>query len=488
MSQKVNLANQFISENHDKVIDTYRPHYHFAAPIGWINDPNGFVYYQGAYHLFYQYYPYDSKWGPMHWGHAKSVDLIHWEQLPVALAPDQTYDADGCFSGSAIEQDGKLYLIYTGHVEEDGKCREVQCLAISEDGITFKKHSANPIISDEHLSGLDADISDFRDPKVIQHEGSYYCLVASKTADELGQVLLFKSSNLIDWQFFSVLLTGDKTQGVMWECPDLFHLDGQDVLIISPISMAKDGVAFENLNSSVAFIGRVDWSSGQFIVENYHEIDGGLDFYAPQTCIGADGKRIMIAWMQMWQRTLPTNDLAHLWAGAMTLPRILSVEDLRLVQKPVPISCDTTTSKIELFTGDTMLTHDVFSDSCYLKFELDVTKSSSLLISLAYSEESALKISYDSKKALLTFDRTGFGIPLVGKEKKILNKRSVYVPIKHQEKLIIECYRDTASVDVFINGGITLTSTFYELHKSRDVVVSTVGELSGKMSCAKIAI
>ncbi|EAC9468344.1 glycoside hydrolase family 32 protein, partial [Listeria monocytogenes] len=113
-------ANRFIEMMRGKVNPQYRQNYHFSAPIGWINDPNGFIYYKGHYHLFYQYYPYDSRWGPMHWGHARSSDLVHWEDLPVALAPDQPYDSGGCFSGSAIERDGKLYLFYTGCQEIDG--------------------------------------------------------------------------------------------------------------------------------------------------------------------------------------------------------------------------------------------------------------------------------------------------------------------------------------------------------------------------------
>lgn len=138
MLQKLLKANEFIEKNAQTVNQEYRNKFHLMAPIGWMNDPNGFVYYQEEYHLFYQYYPYDSIWGPMHWGHAKSKDLIHWEHLPVALAPGESYDKEGCFSGSAIEKDGKLYLIYTGHNVVEGQVRQVQCLAVSEDGIHFE--------------------------------------------------------------------------------------------------------------------------------------------------------------------------------------------------------------------------------------------------------------------------------------------------------------------------------------------------------------
>ena len=486
MTQKVDLANQFIAENVKKVNPIYRHHYHLMAPIGWINDPNGFIYYQGAYHLFYQYYPYESKWGPMHWGHAKSEDLVHWEHLPVALAPDEAYDANGCYSGSAIAHEDKLYLIYTGHVEQDGVRREVQCLAMSEDGNHFEKYRHNPIISEVQLEGLDADIADFRDPKIFEREGQFYCIVASKTSEDLGQILLFKSNDLKNWTFFSTLLTGEAKHGTMWECPDLFHLDGKDVLILSPIAMPTDGFAYENLNSTLAFIGEVDWTKGHFKVENEHEIDGGLDFYAPRTCQGPNGKRIMVAWMQMWQRTLPTDDKGHLWAGAMTLPRELSVDKLRLVQKPVPVKLQPKTQRITVSGDKTVLFKDLMTDSCYLKFELDISKTSQVLIALLKSEKSALKLSFDVDTQILTFDRTDFGLPLVGQEQSPLNRRHIKLSLADSEWLIIEIYKDTSSIEIFLNGGVALTATFYEIEKSQAISICTDGELNGTLTYSDI--
>jgi len=153
MKETIRKANQYIDENREKVDQQYRGSFHLLPPIGWMNDPNGFVYFRGEYHLFYQFYPYDSVWGPMHWGHAKSKDLLHWEELPVALAPSESYDKDGCFSGSAIVKDDKLYLLYTGHVDDEEKREEAQCLAVSTDGITFEKLPTNPVIHAQHIEG-----------------------------------------------------------------------------------------------------------------------------------------------------------------------------------------------------------------------------------------------------------------------------------------------------------------------------------------------
>ncbi|MBR6895962.1 MAG: glycoside hydrolase family 32 protein [Lactococcus sp.] len=489
MINKVALANQFIAEHVTEVVQDYRHHFHLMAPIGWINDPNGFIYFQGAYHLFYQHYPYDSKWGPMHWGHAKSVDLIHWEHLPVALAPDQDYDADGCYSGSAIERDGKLYLIYTGHVEHDGVRREVQCLAVSEDGIHFEKNAANPIIGDEQLLGIDADIADFRDPKVFARDDSYYCVVASKTSTDLGQILLFKSDDLLTWSFFSVLLTGEPKHGTMWECPDLFHLDGKDVLILSPIAMPAADYAFENSNSTVAFIGQVDWQTGTFKVDNYHEIDGGMDFYAPQTCLGPNGERIMVAWMQMWQRTLPTDDQKHLWAGAMTLARRLSIENLTLRQVPVLGQLKPVTQKLVISENhqDTVILDQNFTDSCYLKFDLYLSKTSQVDIELAKSVSSAIRLKVDLDKQSITLDRDGFGLALAGQEAVPLNSRKVPLVLDKSKKLTIEIVRDTSSIEIFTDSGQSLTATFYETDKSQVIGLSSVGDLTGELTYSVIS-
>lgn len=258
-----------------------------------------------------------------------------------SVAPDETYDKDGCFSGSAIEKDGKLYLMYTGHVVENGKVTQTQCVAVSEDGVHFTKHKANPVIGKNEIGeyGL---IQDFRDPKVIEKDGVYYSVVASKTADERGLILLYKSS-------------------------DLFYLDGKDVLIMSPIQMMPQGIEYHNTSSTAVFIGEMDWEKGTLKVDNIHEIDYGLDFYAPQTLTDDQGRRIMVAWMQMWGRTLPTDELRHGWAGSMTLPRELGIKENKLYQKPV--------SEIYNFIEIKETNTDFTIQDEVLEFESHVTKN-----------------------------------------------------------------------------------------------------------------
>lgn len=157
--------------------DEYYPQFHLAPPAGWINDPNGLICIDGVYHAFFQHHPYSEHWGPMHWGHATSRDLIRWQHQPIATAPDTPYDKDGCFSGCAVDDNGVLTLIYTGHVwlgepGDDSQVREVQCLATSEDGLGFVKHG--PV-----LAAPDG-IQHFRDPKVWRENGEWWLVVGAK--------------------------------------------------------------------------------------------------------------------------------------------------------------------------------------------------------------------------------------------------------------------------------------------------------------------
>ena len=477
----VEKANDYIRKKSSDVISEYRQGIHLAAPIGWMNDPNGFVYYKGEYHLFYQFYPYDSVWGPMHWGHAKSKDLIHWEDLPVALAPTEEYELDGCFSGSAIVKDGKLCLLYTGHYDREGVRREVQCLATSTDGIHFDKHPDNPLI-DERQLGNYGDSQDFRDPKVLERDGLYYTVLATKTPNELGRILMFKSEDLLTWDFYSVVLEGEAHQGIMWECPDLFHLDGKDVLIMSPIEMKQEGHAYANLSSTVAFIGEMDWETGKLSVENYHEIDGGLDFYAPQTCENEQGERIMVAWMQMWQRNFPTHDLGHGWAGSMTLPRKLHVVDNYLCQEPVrgleesliPVLDE---KAITFKEDERKVYQKVLSTQAVITVSTKLSEGDCFEIGLLETSTDHFNITVDGTSNSIVASRANIGHSIKGLEESHLTERQVVMPLC-QKQLTLTMVIDTSSIELFINQEQTMSFTLFPTERGKDFSIKSTGRMS----------
>lgn len=328
-------ARKYEKEQGSKIPAADRPLFHLTPLTGWMNDPNGFCFYNGEYHLFYQYHPYGTAWGLMHWGHAKTADLLHWTFLPCALAPDTPADAAGCFSGSAVPmEDGRLLLLYTGvQRTADGKELQAQCAAIG-DGVDFEKAPGNPVID---AAGLPAGCSahDFRDPKVWREGGKYYCVAANRHAQRQGGILLFESADGLAWRYLAELDSSRGEYGKMWECPDFFPLDGRQVLLTSPQEMqaSADG-EFHAGYGTLALLGDYDAAAYAFARQSAQPVDYGLDFYAPQTTLAPDGRRILVAWMENWD-TCNGAPRRHRWFGRMTLPRELRIRGGRLCQNPV---------------------------------------------------------------------------------------------------------------------------------------------------------
>ncbi len=339
MSQALRDARRYEEERERSIAPGARPAFHLSARVGWMNDPNGFSWYGGQYHLFYQYHPYDSHWGPMHWGHAVSDDLLHWRYLPAAMAPDMPYDRDGCYSGGALTlPDGRHLLMYTGVAEElteTGALRRVQTQNLAfGDGMNYRKYEKNPVITAADLPEGGSRY-DFRDPRVWQEpDGSLRALVANDHPGEGGQLLLYGSEDMEHWKLLSVVAENRGRLGLMWECPDLFRLDGRDVLVASAQDMLPKGFEYHNGNGTFCLMGRMDPDTGRFIEESDQAVDYGIDFYAPQTVLTPDGRRVMIGWMQNWD-TCNLHVKSTPWFGQMSLPRELSIRNGVLFQRPI---------------------------------------------------------------------------------------------------------------------------------------------------------
>ena len=277
-----------------------------------MNDPNGLIYFRGQYHAFFQHYPYAPHWGQMHWGHAVSDDLVHWREYPIALYPDQTYENDGgCFSGSAVEKDGRLFLFYTS-VSHD--LVQTQSVAHSDDGLVFEKYSGNPVIRCNPVGS-----ADFRDPKVVCIDNTYYMVVGSGDTCS-GKVLLFTSEDLLEWSYVGILFEGAEYAHCI-ECPDFFKLDDRYVLMFSKIGATE--------RSTVFVVG--DFVDGKLVDYTICRPEWGEDFYAPQTF--TDGRRrIMIGWMYHWGKSAPEGCP---FAGALSIPRELRIVGDRICNYPV---------------------------------------------------------------------------------------------------------------------------------------------------------
>lgn len=333
-SEGLSAILQAVMRNSAKAVkDKYYPCWHLAPVTGLLNDPNGFCFDGEYYHLFYQWNPLSCEHKNKCWGHWRSKDLITWQHQPIALLPDEFYDKDGCYSGSAVIYQGQLTLCYTGNVKfQDGTRTAWQCLAVENKQGGFDK--LGPVLGlPEGYSGH------VRDPKIWQHNDIWYMVLGAQTLDKQGKVLLYRASHLYQWQLVGELagsyLGGLNDAGYMWECPDLFELDGHFILLACPQGIKKEQHRFLNSHPSAYLIGSFDYSTLQFQHDDLIELDAGFEFYAPQTTL-ANGRRLLFGWMgvpdgeEMYQPTI-AND----WIHQMTCPRELHIKENKLYQQPV---------------------------------------------------------------------------------------------------------------------------------------------------------
>ncbi|XP_030753449.1 uncharacterized protein LOC115880373 [Sitophilus oryzae] len=438
---------------------SWYPTFHFSPPKGWMNDPNGLSYYNGYYQAFYQYNPYDTESGWMHWGHARSTNLLKWEHLPIALTPSLPEDIDGIFSGSAVVSDGNLILMYTG--VSGNSTHQAQCLANSTDGINFDKLG---LVLKKNGSDLN-----FRDPKVWKQGDSWFVIIGSKTDDDRGEVLLYQSLDLKSWDYQGVLAQADETLGYMWECPDFFTLGDKQILLINPQGMEQNGYDYQNLYQTGYFVGT--WQPGeQYIIEKgFKEIDHGHDFYASQTFLAPDGRRILIGWLDMWESVFPERQEG--WAGMLTLPRELTLSlngtiEIRPIREVEDYRTEDVVSNNSVTLNDDsifVLKEQVTSNEIII--ELDPVKSNASTYGVRLGDEDQGVFVYvDTEKQRLFVERSypQFNISR--------SDRSVAVDLSNP--IYLDIFVDSSSIEVFVNDGESvLSSRIYPTELQRSLAV-----------------
>lgn len=446
MRQNIAKAQKEIDEKKEMIKKgKMRQMYHFMAQTGWLNDPNGLIYFKGKYHFFYQYNPYHGFWDCMHWGHAVSDDMLHWEYLPVALAPSECYDnhpKGGCFSGSAIEHDGKLFLMYTGSTNIGKGYEQTQCIAYSEDGIHFEKYQGNPVLTAPE--GIAAD--QFRDPKVWKHGDTFY-MVCGASRENRGLALLYRSKDLFHWEFFSVLAESRGEWGYMWECPDFYSLGDKYVLTFSPMGSGD--------HTAVYLVGEFDYETGKFSSHVSNEIDWGFDYYAPQSFLAPDGRRIMVGWanewewMPLWKDWGPT--YREGWCGFFNIPRevrlmedntlqFIPIEEVaNLHENPYQTEVFTVTEeKMELIAGDGV---------CFelkMKVNLEETDADRLELFLRCNGKQKTICTFDFVQGEMRVDRNEADGWSVGCSRSVMY-------LNGKRELDIHILSDRSSLEIFTN-------------------------------------
>ena len=456
--------------------EKYRPQFHFSPETSWMNDPNGMVFYGGEYHLFYQYYPDSTVWGPMHWGHAISSDMVHWTHLPVALYPDSL---GYIFSGSAVVDSGNtagfgddenpaVVAVFTYHdpkLESAGSdLFQSQGIAYSTDrGRTWTKFSGNPVLPNP-------GIRDFRDPKVFKHEKSGKWIMILAVHD---RVHIYSSPDLKNWSFESEFGEKSGAHGGVWECPDLFplNLEGSEetkwVMLVSINPGGPNGGS-----ATQYFTGNFDGHSFTPDVNDEKWLDWGTDNYAGVTWSGipqTDGRRLFLGWMSNWNYATVVPTVT--WRSAMTIPRELSLlhenGNYILISKPVSELKILRNNSEKLIRGNKEFSGelDISPDSINLtrceaiiEFDLAGTNTDTCGIILENTDGERFVAGYSVKERNIYVDRTRSGNSSFSERFSGIAE----APYKAGQKISMHLFIDASSAELFVDDGrLVITSLFF---------------------------
>ena len=320
--------------------DQDRLKFHLMPKTGWLNDPNGLCQFNGTYHIYYQYTPFEPTGELKTWGHYTTKDFIHYEDFGPVVFPDEDIDAHGVYSGSAFIEDDTIHYFYTGNLKYfDRDDYDYINNGRGSNTITFTSKDGYEFTKKELLMTTDdypADMSNHvRDPKIFKKNEKYYMVLGARDVEGVGMILLYESTDLKNWTYKNRITTPQKF-GYMWECPDLFEMDGQLYIICCPQGVETQGIDYENVHQVTAMKLDYDFDTDEYEITDIKLFDRGFDFYAPQSFKTEDGRRVHISWMGMPDCEEYTNQtIAEGWQHCFTFPREVFVEDGKVCQRPV---------------------------------------------------------------------------------------------------------------------------------------------------------
>ena len=469
----------------------YRPRIHFTPKAHWMNDPNGMVYHDGIYHLFFQYHPYSSVWGPMHWGHATSTDMIHWKEQPIAIYPDSI---GTIFSGSAVVdknntsgfgKNGKapLVAIFTQHNMEGEKAGknnfQNQSIAYSNDnGMTWEKYTGNPVLKNP-------GITDFRDPKVMWYEPQKKWIMTLATKDH---ITFYASPDLKNWEKQSEFGKTIGAHGGVWECPDLFSFDDAGKKVWALIVNLNPGGP-NGGSATQYFLGDFDGKTFVPYKTDTKWLDYGPDEYAGVTWSNTGSRKIFLGWMSNWDYAtiVPTET----WRSAMTIPRELKLKhvgnDMLIASEPVAellsVQLKPSTVINNLAVPEKGLLVNTKGDAKFplrINLSTDETKDFSIVVSNTMGEE--LVIGFDKMANRYFIDRTKSG--KTGFKKEFAAKHTA-PRFTNAAKMDMILVIDVSSVELFADGGLTAMTEIFFPNKPYTQIRVTSPEKLGikKLEC-----
>lgn len=441
--------------------DPDRLAYHIMPPAGWLNDPNGLHEKDGVTNIYFQFAPQNAQGsGAKGWGHYSTTDFIHYKEQPVAVYPDCGLDEGGAYSGSAfVEDDGTVSFYYTGNRKLLGDYdyiyegrQHFTCKLTSKDGNTLEnKHVL--LKNSDYPENMSCHV---RDPKVWKQNGSYYMVLGARTRDDKGQILVYTSKDGENWNLHGEI-HGDQDYGYMWECPDLFEIGGHTLLITCLQGAKQTGFDFEYIYPAGWF--EVDGNPADdkmMTAHNFHALDHGFDYYAPQSYIDENGRRILIAWMGIPDVEYTNREEDAGWKHALSLPRELRFEDGKLLQYPIReifgLRQMERQKTIEL--GDNA-SHRLPGRVCEVELE-PLEKEWMLTL------RKDLRLEYRGGVLTLMLGESGRG------------REVRHASVDHIDTLSI--FSDTSSVEIFVNGGeVSMTTRVYDDEK--DALISADREM-----------
>ena len=422
--------------------DPYRMKYHLQPPIGWLNDPNGLCQIENQYHIYFQYTPFNPAGGTGLWGHMVTEDFIHYDEKEPAIYPDCLWDANGAYSGSAYEENGKYYFYYTGNVKYEGEefnyitdGREQNViLTTTKDGYNFSpkrlimRNEDFPKDMTKHV----------RDPQIIKKENKYFMFLGARDLADKGSVLLFQGDDLLRWEY-KLRFTTEEKFGYMWECPNYVEIDGKQFLVICPQGVQQEGLDYANVHQCGYFPLAYTFGEETYQLGKFCQLDRGFDFYAPQVFKDHKGRTILIGWMGMPDSDYHNNATVEKgWQNALTLPRELYVtKEGKLAQKPLEeLKKLRGGEKQEAFYNDFCIPVSAW-------FEMEIHFEESRAFTLKFRENAELKYEQE----ILTLD-----VAQCGSGRK---QRGVVIGKLKDIKII----SDSSCAEIFINGGEEVFTT-----------------------------
>lgn len=415
----------------------WRLRFHLEPPVGWLNDPNGLSYFGGAVHVFYQYAPFEVNGGLKQWGHFRSKDLVSWERLPIMLFSDEPYDVHGAYSGSAVPEADGLYMFYTGNVKMQGSDYDYvltgreqnTVLAYSEDGIHVDSKTLL-MTNDDYPEDMTRHV---RDPKVFPYDGKYYMVLGARTKQNVGKVLVYESADKMHWKLCNVLQT-ETPLGYMWECPDLFEIDGQWFLVISPQGVERTGPGHENEYTCGCMPLNGDFR-GEYTLGEFQPLDFGFDFYAAQSFsaprFGGGQRRLLIGWMGMPDADYTNPTVNFGYQHCMTVLREVTRSGDRMLLNPVSELEDMRIlDRTEVFS-------DGFSAEIPAACEIELEANGDVEIDI-----SGMTFSVENSLAIMRIMEGGYG----------RTRRSAPVSDPARMRILV----DTSAVEIFMDEGHTV--------------------------------